>query len=150
MDQWAEREAIQQTNSVGFTDLGSTDARTGRAVGYAEESGGGGGGGGVSGGGGGGVRRRVYCPYFLSRARAEPLQQPAQDHPIFEGGLQEGFGIRDGLLRRLQYPERNQPRNRLFRRIHVQSQQILFNKAPVFGVFWTAQRLGYAVICALE
>lgn len=75
----------------------------------------------------------VYdCPYFLRRPRAEPLQQPAQDHPIFQGGLQKGFRIRDGLLRRFQHPERNQPCNRLFRRIHVQSQQILFNKASVW------------------
>lgn len=73
------------------------------------------------------------CPYFLRGARAEPLQQPAQDHPIFQGGLQKRFRIRDGLLRRLQHPERNQPCNRLFRRIHVQSQRILFNKAAALG-----------------
>lgn len=72
-------------------------------------------------GGAGGV---YDCAYFLRGPRAEALQQPAQDHPILQGALQERFGIRDGLLGRLQHPERDQPRNRLLRRIHVQSQQI--------------------------
>lgn len=113
------REARQRTASV-FTDLGNTQTRRrgGRLVVCRGEREGGVG---------------VYdCPYFLRRPRAEPLQQPAQDYPIFQGGLQKGFRIRDGLLRRFQHPERNQPCNRLFRRIHVQSQQILFNKASVW------------------
>ncbi|MEQ2157445.1 hypothetical protein GOODEAATRI_002007 [Goodea atripinnis] len=55
----------------------------------------------------------MSCAYFIRRARAEPLQQLTEDHPILQGALQEGFRIRDGLFRRLQHPERDQPCNRL-------------------------------------
>lgn len=122
-DQWAERGARQQTASV---------ARIRAAHGRAGREG-----------------WRVRCPYFLRGARAEPLQQPAQDHPIFQGALQERLGIRDGLLRRLQHPESNEPRNCLFRRIHVQSQQIRVDKSGCVWGISTAYRPGYAAIRAL-
>lgn len=102
MDQWAEREGGKQMQT--------------RRRGGSMHAGRGGGGGGCTG------RREVgviYRPYFVRGARAEALQQPAQDHPILQGALQEGFRIRDGLLGRLQHPERYQPCHRLFRRIHV-------------------------------
>ncbi|KAG8000499.1 hypothetical protein GBF38_016877 [Nibea albiflora] len=143
------RKRSQTTNPFS-RDLGSAQTRRRGAGGWLcicrqeevvdeeEEDGGGGGGGWCS---------YYYYPYFLRAPRAEPLQQPAEDHPIFQGGLQERFGIRDGLLRRLQHPERNQPCNRLFRRIHVQSQQIpLRQKQTPCLVSLTARCSGYAVI----
>lgn len=73
-----------------------------------------------------------YGTYFVRGARAEALQQSAQHHPILQGALQEALGVCDGFLWRLQYPERYQPCHRLLRRIHVQSQLMLLNKALVF------------------
>lgn len=134
MDQCAKREARQQTASVSRLWTARTGTPPGRAVagrwwwrrGVGEE------------------------PYFLRGSRVEPLQQSAQHHPIFEGALQESFGIRDALLRGLQHPERNQPCHRLFRWIHVRAQRILLNKEAVLWVSLTARRPGYAGICASE
>lgn len=116
MDQWAEREARQQTASVSLCWATRRHADAGGRLGMRRRA---------------GSECRLF-PYLLRGPRAEPLQESTQDHPILQGGLQKCLGIWDGLLWRFQHPERNQPCNRLFRRIHVQSQQIRFNKAAVF------------------
>lgn len=116
MDQWAEREARQQTASVSLCWATRRHADAGGRLGMRRRA---------------GSECRLF-PYLLRGPRAEPLQESTQDYPILQGGLQKCLGIWDGLLWRFQHPERNQPCNRLFRRIHVQSQQIRFNKAAVF------------------